>query len=163
MQSTLRIKFKQQRGHHLANWQTQILRCRPQRTYAFHVVTHMMYLCREEGEKFNIWQAWLNLENMYGSPTPDEAITRLFQKALPYCNAKKLYLALLDILERTNKVSCSLACAIALQLRLILGCEQAQTAQELSSVFLILRCCCGCCCCEAEKSFFCDGKASKMS
>ncbi|KAL0048743.1 hypothetical protein WJX82_009925 [Trebouxia sp. C0006] len=58
---------------------------------------------REEGEKFNIWQAWLNLENMYGSPTPDEAVTRLFQKALPYCNAKKLYLALLDILERTNK------------------------------------------------------------
>ena len=59
---------------------------------------------REEGEKFNIWQAWLNLENMYGSPTPDEAVTRLFQKALPYCNAKKLYIALLDILERTNKV-----------------------------------------------------------
>ena len=44
---------------------------------------------------------------MYGSPTPNEAVTRLFQKALPYCNAKKLYLALLDILERTNKVSCS--------------------------------------------------------
>ena len=62
--------------------------------------------CREEGEKFNIWQAWLNLENMYGSPTPDEAVTRLFQKALPYCNAKKLYIALLDILERTNKVPC---------------------------------------------------------
>ena len=64
----------------------------------------MLLLCREENEKFNIWQAWLNLENMYGSPTPHEAVTRLFQKALPYCNAKKLYLALLDILERTNKV-----------------------------------------------------------
>lgn len=62
-------------------------------------------MCREEKEKFNIWQAWLNLENIYGSPTPDEAVTRLFQKALPYCNAKKLYLALLDILERTDKVS----------------------------------------------------------
>ena len=57
--------------------------------------------------KFNIWQAWLNLENMYGSPTPDDAVTRLFQKALPYCNAKKLYIALLDILERTNKVCLS--------------------------------------------------------
>lgn len=77
-------------------------------------------MCREEGEKFNIWQAWLNLENMYGSPTPDEAVTRLFQKALPYCDAKKLYLALLDILERTNKVSCSPPCAVALQLSLIL-------------------------------------------
>lgn len=77
-----------------------------------HFVTcrHMrVCACREEGQKFNIWQAWLNLENMYGSPTPDEAVTRLFQRALPYCNAKKLYLALLDILERTNKVSCSLA------------------------------------------------------
>ena len=81
---------------------------------------HLLNFCREEGEKFNIWQAWLNLENMYGSPTPDEAVTRLFQKALPYCDAKKLYLALLDILERTNKVSCSPACAVALQLSLIL-------------------------------------------
>lgn len=64
---------------------------------------HVWY--REEAEKFNIWQAWLNLENMYGSPTPEEAVTRVFQKALPYCNAKKLYQALLDILERTDKVS----------------------------------------------------------
>ena len=48
---------------------------------------------------------------MYGSPTPDEAVTRLFQKALPYCNAKKLYIALLDILERTNKV-CASVCVL---------------------------------------------------
>ena len=36
--------------------------------------------CRQEQEKFNIWVAWLNLESKYGDPTPEEALTRLFQR-----------------------------------------------------------------------------------
>ena len=59
--------------------------------------------CREEREKLNVWVAWLNLENLHGSP-PDEAVMKLFQRALPHTDAKKLYLALLTILERTSKV-----------------------------------------------------------
>jgi rRNA biogenesis protein RRP5 len=55
---------------------------------------------REQGEKFNVWVAWLNLEAVYGSPTPEAAVSELFQKALQYTDQKKLYLALLDILQR---------------------------------------------------------------
>ena len=62
---------------------------------------------RQEQEKFNIWVAWLNLESKYGEPTPEEALTRLFQRALTYCDQKKLYLALVDILDRTGQVRLS--------------------------------------------------------
>lgn len=37
---------------------------------------------REEGEKFNVWVAWLNLENAYGAPDPAEAVMALFRRAL---------------------------------------------------------------------------------
>ena len=53
--------------------------------------------CREEREKLNVWVAYLNLENTYGSP-PDEAVMKLFQRALQHADQKKLYLALLTIL-----------------------------------------------------------------
>ena len=59
--------------------------------------------CREEREKLNVWVAYLNLENTYGSP-PDEAVMKLFQRALQHADQKKLYLALLTILESTKKV-----------------------------------------------------------
>lgn len=57
---------------------------------------------REEGEKFNVWVAWLNLENLYGQP-PGEAAMALFRRALPHVNQKRLYLALLAILQRTER------------------------------------------------------------
>ena len=60
--------------------------------------------CREEREKLNVWVAYLNLENTYGSP-PDEAVMKLLQRALQHVDQKKLYLALLTILESTQKVS----------------------------------------------------------
>ena len=63
---------------------------------------------REEDEKFNIWQARLNLEMQYGQP-PEEALMKLFQRALSYTNQKKLYLALITILERSDKVPHHLA------------------------------------------------------
>jgi hypothetical protein len=37
---------------------------------------------REEGEKFNVWLAWLNLENSYGTPDPAAALMALFNRAL---------------------------------------------------------------------------------
>ncbi len=51
----------------------------------------------------NVWVAWLNLENLHGSP-PEEALMALFQRALQQTDQKKLYLALLTILESSGKV-----------------------------------------------------------
>ena len=73
---------------------------------------------REEREKLNVWVAYLNLENLHGS---EEAVMKLFQRALSYADQKKLYLALITILDCTNRVSrartfaligsaCSFAC-----------------------------------------------------
>ena len=58
---------------------------------------------REEGEKFNVWVAWLNLENVYGQPTPEEAVMKLFQRALQYNDQKKMYMAALGIAERSSR------------------------------------------------------------
>ena len=58
---------------------------------------------RQEAEKFNVWVAWLNLENAYGQP-PDEAVLALFRRAVAHTDAKKLHLALLGIFQRTDKV-----------------------------------------------------------
>lgn len=58
---------------------------------------------REEGEKFNVWVAWLNLENAYGSqPTPEKAAMDLLKRALQYTDHKKMYLAALGGSIRTS-------------------------------------------------------------
>ncbi len=62
-----------------------------------------MQSCREEREKLNVWVAYLNLENTFGQP-PDEAVMKLFQRALQHVDQKKLYLALLAILDSSKKV-----------------------------------------------------------
>ncbi|KAM0952074.1 putative suppressor of forked, tetratricopeptide-like helical domain superfamily [Dioscorea sansibarensis] len=55
---------------------------------------------RDEGEKLNVWIAYFNLENEYGNP-PEESVKKTFQRALQYCDPKKLHLALLGMYERT--------------------------------------------------------------
>lgn len=57
---------------------------------------------REESEKLNIWVAYFNLENEYGNP-PEEAVEKLFHRALQYCDTKKVHLALLGMYERTEQ------------------------------------------------------------
>lgn len=57
---------------------------------------------REEEEKLNVWVAYFNLENEYGSPRED-AVKKVFQRALQYCDHKKLHLALLGMYERTEQ------------------------------------------------------------
>ncbi|KAL1543005.1 rRNA biogenesis protein rrp5 [Salvia divinorum] len=57
---------------------------------------------REESEKLNIWVAYFNLENEYGNP-PEEAVQKIFQRALLYCDPKKANLALLGMYERTEQ------------------------------------------------------------
>jgi len=58
---------------------------------------------REEGERFNVWMAYLNLENMYGEPTPAEAVAKLFQKAVNAADGKKLHLSCVAMYERSEK------------------------------------------------------------
>ncbi|KAL5720281.1 hypothetical protein ACHQM5_012960 [Ranunculus cassubicifolius] len=57
---------------------------------------------REEGEKLNVWLAYFNLENEYGNPK-EEAVNKIFQRALQYCDQKKVYFALLGMYERTEQ------------------------------------------------------------
>ncbi|XP_026418043.1 rRNA biogenesis protein RRP5-like isoform X1 [Papaver somniferum] len=57
---------------------------------------------REEAEKLNVWVAYFNLENEYGNPR-EEAVTKTFQRALQYCDPKKVHLALLGMYERTEQ------------------------------------------------------------
>ncbi|CAN0879206.1 rRNA biogenesis protein RRP5 [Linum grandiflorum] len=57
---------------------------------------------REEGEKLNIWVAYFNLENEYGVPR-EEAVNKLFNRALQFCDSKKVHMALLGMYERTKQ------------------------------------------------------------
>lgn len=57
---------------------------------------------REENEKLNIWVAYFNMENEYGNP-PEEAVAKVFQRALQYCDPKKVHLSLLSMYERTEQ------------------------------------------------------------
>ncbi|CAL0321523.1 unnamed protein product [Lupinus luteus] len=57
---------------------------------------------REENEKLNIWKAYFNLENKFGNPK-EEAIMKVFQRALQYNDPKKVHLALLGMYERTEQ------------------------------------------------------------
>ncbi|KAG9456393.1 hypothetical protein H6P81_000901 [Aristolochia fimbriata] len=57
---------------------------------------------REEGEKLNIWVAYLNLESIHGDPS-EEAVAKIFQRALQFCDPKKIHLALLGLYERTEQ------------------------------------------------------------
>ncbi|XP_073034174.1 rRNA biogenesis protein RRP5-like [Primulina eburnea] len=57
---------------------------------------------REESEKLNIWVAYFNLENEYGNP-PEDAVMKIFQKSLQYCDLKKVHLALLGMYQRTEQ------------------------------------------------------------
>ncbi|GAB4851487.1 hypothetical protein Ancab_030889 [Ancistrocladus abbreviatus] len=57
---------------------------------------------RFEAEKLNIWVAYLNLENEYGNPR-EEAVMRIFQRALQYSDPLKVHLELLGVYERTEQ------------------------------------------------------------
>ncbi|XP_057422928.1 rRNA biogenesis protein RRP5 [Lotus japonicus] len=57
---------------------------------------------REENEKLNIWKAYFNLENKYGNPK-EEAVMKVFQRALQYNDPKKVHLALLGMYDRTEQ------------------------------------------------------------
>ena len=55
---------------------------------------------REEQEKMNVWVAYLNLENTYGT---HESLLKVFERSAQYNDPKKMHLHLVKIYERTNK------------------------------------------------------------
>ncbi|XP_077992848.1 protein RRP5 homolog [Glandiceps talaboti] len=55
---------------------------------------------RNEQEKLNVWIAYLNLENMYGL---DETLAKVFERALQMCDALKVFKALVNIYNKTEK------------------------------------------------------------
>ncbi|OUS45608.1 hypothetical protein BE221DRAFT_169343, partial [Ostreococcus tauri] len=57
----------------------------------------------EETERMNIWAAYLNLENKYGTPPPEEAVKKLFTRAVQLSNAKHLHMTLISMYERNGQ------------------------------------------------------------
>lgn len=47
-----------------------------------------------------MWVAYLNMENLYGS---EEATLSLLSRALTHTDARRMYLAAVDVFERTGK------------------------------------------------------------
>ncbi|XP_051837292.1 protein RRP5 homolog isoform X1 [Antechinus flavipes] len=55
---------------------------------------------REEQEKLNVWVALMNLENMYGSK---ETLSKVFERAVQYCEPLKVFFQLADIYSKSEK------------------------------------------------------------
>ncbi|XP_069045275.1 protein RRP5 homolog isoform X2 [Lepisosteus oculatus] len=55
---------------------------------------------REEQEKLNVWVAFLNLENMYGT---EESLQKVFKRAVQYCEPMAVFQQLADIYTKSNK------------------------------------------------------------
>lgn len=66
--------------------------------------------CRQQSEKFNVWVAYLNLENTFADD-PTVAASALLQRALQANDAKKMYLAALDIFQRAARAELLALCA----------------------------------------------------
>ena len=82
---------------------------------------------REETEKLNIWIAYLNLENAYGT---DETTEEVFKRACQYNDAQEVYERLTSIYIQSGKHQVSPDCR---QLALVL--TMIQKADELFQVF----------------------------
>jgi len=55
---------------------------------------------REEQEKMNVWIAYMNLENSYGT---QESLLKVFERAVTLCEPKDIYMQLVKIYERSEK------------------------------------------------------------
>ena len=59
---------------------------------------------REEQEKMNVWVAYLNLENMYGTP---EELAKVLERALQQNEALTVYQHLINIYSKSGKFQVS--------------------------------------------------------
>jgi rRNA biogenesis protein RRP5 len=56
---------------------------------------------REQDEKFNVWIAWINAENTYGT---EESTEDVFRKAMAQSSQSKILKTVLDVYELTGKL-----------------------------------------------------------
>jgi rRNA biogenesis protein RRP5 len=66
---------------------------------------------RDDAEKFNVWVAWLNAENLYGS---EDGTLQLLHRALAHTDARRMYLAAVDVFDRTDKAPLAEQCLKAM-------------------------------------------------
>lgn len=64
----------------------------------------MIIILREENEKLNVWVAWMNLENLYGS---HEQLMKVFESALEQNEPIEVFMRLVAIYEQSNKMEVS--------------------------------------------------------
>lgn len=57
---------------------------------------------REEQAKLNVWLAYLNLENTYGTP---ESMQKILNRSLVYCDARTIYLQVAQIYATSEKLN----------------------------------------------------------
>ncbi|XP_056660514.1 protein RRP5 homolog [Monodelphis domestica] len=87
---------------------------------------------REEQEKLNVWVALMNLENMYGSK---ETLTKVFERAVQYCEPLKVYFQLADIYTKSEKYQA----AEELYSRMLKRFRQEKTVWIRYGAFLLQR------------------------
>ena len=63
-------------------------------------VYHRFYY-REEQEKMNVWVAYLNLENMYGS---SDSLQKILNRAVQQCDDVQVYLQMINIYCKSEKL-----------------------------------------------------------
>ena len=63
------------------------------------------FVRREEQEKLNVWVAYMNLENMYGTT---ESLTAILQRALQHCEPLNVYQQLVNIYRNSGKMEASI-------------------------------------------------------
>jgi rRNA biogenesis protein RRP5 len=78
---------------------------------------------REQGELLNVWVAYLNLENAFGTPSPETAVSNLFARAVVRADPKKLHLALVGIHERAGQAAACARAAAALTRKFGASCK----------------------------------------
>ncbi|KAJ3186618.1 hypothetical protein HDU85_007438 [Gaertneriomyces sp. JEL0708] len=79
-------------------FQLQMAEVEKARLVAERAISTINY--REEQEKMNLWVAYMNLENTYGT---QESLLKVFERAIAMNNPKATYFHLVRIYERTEK------------------------------------------------------------
>ncbi len=64
-------------------------------------------LYNRDQDRLNVWVAWLNLENMYGTQASTEDI---LNRANQNCDSFKVHKHMAEIYARSNKLQVNLSC-----------------------------------------------------
>lgn len=79
-------------------------------------------MCREQQQKFNVWVAYLNLENSFADD-PAESAAGLFKRAVQQNDAKKMHMAAMDIFQRSQRKELLEMCAKSIRRKFRESCK----------------------------------------